>query len=244
MILAGIVAVTGIQGCSGTADSAGGDAGTLQLASTASVSGGDLRLVQSLPPPSNSAGGSEQPLSAGDVLEVDVFEVDNLDRTVQVDAAGRISLPLIGAVAAQGKTVRQLEQEIETAYGANYLQSPDVTIFVKESAGQRVTVDGEVANSGLHSVSPNATLIDVIALAGGFRPIADTKKVFVYRDVNGQKLVANYNVQEIRKGKMQDPRIYGGDVIVVFQSQSKVALQNLKEALGVASSVGGVGLIP
>lgn len=211
----------------------------------ATGSEGNLRMVSDLPPPSNTQGGSEQPLSPDDVLEVDVFQVDNLDRTVQIDASGRISLPLIGSVAAQGKTIPQLEQEIESRYGAKYLQSPDVTIFLKESARQRVTVDGEVARSGLYPVASNATLLDAIALAGGMKDIADTGKVYVYRDAgNGTKLVANYDVKQIRNGKARNPRIFGGDVVIVFTSQSKVAMNNLKEALGIASSAARVAVIP
>src|SRR5690606_935365 len=101
----------------------------------------------------------------------------------------------------------------------------DVTIFVKESAGQRVTIDGEVTKAGIVPVSSNATLLDVIALAGGFRQIADETKVYVYRDINKQKLVANYDVKAIRRGKAPNPRIYGGDVVVVFPSSGKIALQ-------------------
>lgn len=215
------------------------------LAAVSSNSDGTLRMVKDLPAPANTFGGSEQPLSPDDVLEVDVFQVDNLDRTVQVDAAGRISLPLIGAVTAQGKTVRQLEQEIESRYGGQYLQSPEVTIFVKESSGQRVTIDGEVARAGLYPVSSNATLLDAIALAGGMREVADASKIYVYRDApDGTKLVANYDVKQIRNGKARNPRIFGGDIVIVFTSQSKVALNNLKEALGIASSATRLAVFP
>ena len=72
--------------------------------------------------------------------------------------------------------------------------------------------------------------------------VADATKVYVYRNQGSQKLVANYNVDEIRKGRKRDPRVYGGDVIVVFPSQSKVALKNLKEALGVATSATGLAI--
>lgn len=204
-----------------------------------------LRMVSDLPPPANSSGGSEQAVAADDVLEVDVFQVDNLDRTVQVDASGRISLPLIGAITAQGKTIRQLEEEIEGRYGAQYLQSPDVTIFLKESARQRVTVDGEVGRSGIYPVSSSATLMDAIALAGGLNGVADASKVYVYRDAgDGTKLVANYNVTQIRNGAAKNPRIFGGDVVVVFTSQSKIAINNLKEALGIASNAARIAVIP
>lgn len=202
-------------------------------------------MVKDLPPPLNTQDGSEILISPDDVLAVDVFGVDELDRTVQVDAAGRISLPLIGTVTAQGKSIRLLEQEIEGRYGAQYLQSPDVAIFLKESARQRVTVDGEVAKAGLYPVSSNTTLMDSIAQAGGMRDIADASKVYVYRNVgDGRKLVANYNLAQIRSGKANNPRVFGGDVIIVFTSQSKVAMNNLKEALGMASNAARVAVLP
>lgn len=214
------------------------------LSSTALAGGGALQVVKDLPAPQNTHNGSEQPLSANDVLEVSVFQVDNLNRSVQVDAGGQISLPLIGTMTAAGKTVRQLEKEIETAYGEKYLQSPDVTIFVKESVGQRITVDGEVNKAGIYPVSSSASLLDAIALAGGFNAVGDAGKVFVYRNVGQNKLVANYNVEEIRAGKNRNPRIYGGDVIVVFASKSKIAMNNLKDALGLASSAARIAVIP
>lgn len=234
------------QACSSTssgASSSGGAVDALQLSSTG---GGDatLKVVSRLPAPRSTGDGDDQPLSPGDILELDFFQVDNLDRTVQIDANGRVSLALIGTVQASGKSVRQFEQDIERAYGASYLQNPDITVFVKESAGQRVTIDGEVTKAGIVPVSSTATLLDVIAQAGGFRPLADDTKVYVYRDIDRQKLVANYDVKAIRQGKASNPRIYGGDVIVVFPSSSKIALQNLKEALGVATSASRLAIIP
>ncbi|RAZ91722.1 polysaccharide export protein [Mesorhizobium hawassense] len=236
----------GVSACTSTSPTAPASIDALQLTSSSSVplsGGGALQIVKDLPAPQNSQNGSEQPLSPNDVLEVDVFQVDNLNRTVQVDASGEISLPLIGTVTAAGKTVRQLEKEIETAYSANYLQSPDVTIFVKESIGQRITVDGEVNKAGIYPVSSNASLIDAVALAGGFNAIGDAGKVFVYRNIGQNTLVANYNVESIRAGKSRNPRIYGGDKVVVFPSKSKIALNNLKDALGVASTAVRIGVL-
>ncbi|WP_245453310.1 polysaccharide biosynthesis/export family protein [Aquibium carbonis] len=216
----------------------------LALQGSAGGRAGELRVVRDLPPPTDTQDGQEQPLAPNDILEVDVFQADSLDRTVQIDSAGRISLPLIGPIQAAGKSVRVLEKEIETAYGRNYLQNPDVTVFLKQSFGQRVTIDGEVAKAGVYPVSASSTLMETIALAGGFRPIADQSKVYVYRDVGGQKLVANYDVAEIRTGRKANPRIYGGDVIIVFTSQTKVAMQNLKEALGIATSASRLAIVP
>lgn len=232
---------------SSTTSSSSSSVDALQLTSSSSAplsGGGALKVVKDLPAPENTQNGSEQPLSPNDVLEVNVFQVDNLNRTVQVDSGGQISLPLIGTITAAGKTVRQLEQEIETAYGAKYLQSPDITIFVKESVGQRVTVDGEVNRAGIFPVSSNSSLLDAIALAGNFSPVGDASKVFVYRNIGQNTLVANYNVEAIRAGKLRNPRIYGGDKIVVFPSKSKIAMSNLKDALGIASSAARIAVVP
>ncbi|MER8680386.1 polysaccharide biosynthesis/export family protein [Mesorhizobium sp. M1405] len=240
------LAISACTSTSSTTPSSSSSVDALQLTSSSTPisGGGALQVVKDLPAPQNTQNGSEQPLSPNDVLEVNVFQVDNLNRTVQVDSGGQISLPLIGTITAAGKSVRQLEQEVETAYGAKYLQSPDVTIFVKESIGQRITVDGEVTRAGIFPVSSNSSLIDAIALAGGFNTIGDAKKVFVYRNVGSNTLVANYNVEEIRAGKSRNPRIYGGDKIVVFASKSKIAMNNLKDALGVASSAARIAVIP
>ncbi|MER9234974.1 polysaccharide export protein [Mesorhizobium sp. M0622] len=245
-LLLASLAMSACTSTSSTTPSSSSSVDALQLTSSSTPlsGGGALQVVKDLPAPQNTQNGSEQPLSPNDVLEVNVFQVDNLNRTVQVDAGGQISLPLIGTITAAGKTVRQLEQEVETAYGAKYLQSPDVTIFIKESIGQRITVDGEVNKAGIYPVSSNSSLIDAIALAGGFNNIGDAKKVFVYRNIGPNTLVANYNVEQIRGGKSRNPRIYGGDKIVVFASKSKIAMANLKDALGVASSAARIAVIP
>ncbi|ESW77275.1 hypothetical protein X772_31460 [Mesorhizobium sp. LSJC280B00] len=239
------LAMSACTSTSSTASSSPTAVDALQLTSSSAPlsGGGALRVVKDLPAPQNTQNGSEQPLSPNDVLDVNVFQVDNLNRTVQVDSGGQISLPLIGTITAAGKTVRQLEQEIETAYGAKYLQSPDVTVFVKESIGQRITVDGEVNKAGIYPVASNSSLIDAIALAGGFNTVGDAKKVYVYRNIGPNTLVANYNVEEIRAGKSRNPRIYGGDKVVVFASKSKIAMNNLKDALGVASSAARIGVL-
>ncbi|WLE00540.1 polysaccharide export protein (plasmid) [Agrobacterium leguminum] len=238
LILAFCLLAASVSGCS--------TGGTPELSTKQGERSTDnLRLVQSLPPPENSGDGVEQPLMPGDVLNIDVFQADQLSRTTQIDARGRISLPLVGTVTAAGKTQRDFEQELRDLYGARYLQNPQITVFLKESVGQRVTVDGQVTRAGLFPVSANTTLMDAIALAGGLRELADEKKVYVYRSIGTQKLVANYNVASIRDGRIPNPRIYGGDVVMVFTSQSRVATNNLKEALGLSARVAaGFAVLP
>lgn len=214
-------------------------------ASIPSNAGALLTIVKDLPPPPDTKGGMDQPIAQGDVLEVDVFQVDDLDRTVQVGSDGQISLPLIGTVEAAGKTTSTLKNEIEKAYGAKYLQSPDVTIFVKDSAGQRVTVSGAVRRAGVFPVTGNTSLVQALAQAGGFNEIADKSKVYVFRDFGSRKLVANYDVGRIEDGKLADPRVYGGDTIVAFDSATKIAGRNLRAILGgAASAVSIAGAVP
>jgi len=107
-----------------------------------------------------------------------------------------------------------------------------------------VTVDGEVARAGLYPVTANTSLLDAIALAGGLRDIADQRKVYVFREVGGRKLVANYSIEDVRSGRLANPRIYGGDVVMVFTNENRVALNNLKEALGLATSASRLAVIP
>lgn len=198
----------------------------------------DLEVVSTLPAPDNTNNGSKQPISANDLLEVDVFQVDELDKTVRVDANGQISLPLIGSVGVTGKSVDQVERTLENRYGAKYLQSPEITVFVKEAAGMRVTMDGQFNKPGIFPTTSNSTLRQAVAQAGGITQLADESKLFVFRTHRGRKLVANYNLKKIRSGTQGDPRLFGGDVVVAFTSNTKVAARNLREVLGLATSAG------
>lgn len=193
-----------------------------------------IQVVSRLPKPQSNSATGAQAIASNDVLEIDVFGVNELDRTVQVDSQGKIALPLIGEVEAKGKTVRQLEQTLKSRYGRNYLESPQISVFMKESVGQRVTVDGEVKKAGIYPVSANTSLVDIIAVASGLTDIADEKKLYVFRNYGDKRLVANYDLKKIRAGQTPDPQLYGGDVVVVFTSSSKIAMKNLRDALGVA----------
>jgi polysaccharide biosynthesis/export protein len=229
-----VVFFLALAGCTGTSSVL--DAGIPRESEPSETSYRDLQIVDRLPPPNDTNQGEDEPIAENDLLEIDVFQVNDLDRTVRVDPRGKIDLALIDEIDAAGKTIPELEKEIEQRYGAKYLQNPDVSVFMKESAGQRVTIDGEVNKPGIYPVSSGSTLLQTIAQAGGFQEIADETKVYVYRQFGDKKLVANYNVKLIREAKKRDPRIYGGDVIVSFTSDAKVAARNLRQALGSAAS--------
>src|SRR6516165_2841430 len=79
-----------------------------------------------------------------DTLEIDVFQLNDLNRTVQVDSSGQILLPLLGQIPAAGKTSRELSNDIATQLSQKYVNNPQVTVVVKDAQGQRITVDGAV----------------------------------------------------------------------------------------------------
>ena len=120
-------------------------------------------------------------IATGDILDVNVFRQPDLSRTVDVDGAGQILLPLIGAMRAAGKTVRELETEITRVLGARYLQSPQVSVAVKDAAGQRVTVEGAVKSPGVRLARGQTTLLRILAESGGFTETADQTNVMMFR---------------------------------------------------------------
>ena len=180
-------------------------------------------------------------ITVGDLIEVNVYGMDKLSRTVQVDSAGNISLPLVNAVRAAGESLSGLERNVTAAYG-RYLQSPSVTLSLKDSPARRVTVDGQVVRPGNYSVNERSTLSEAIADAGGVNNIGDQAKIFVYRNVDGRRYVANYSMADIRANARPVPRIYGRDTVIVFSSTARVAWQNVKDALGVAQGAAGAAI--
>lgn len=214
---------------------------SLESAGTSQATSGgagdpNLRVVRDLPPPKNVTSASETKIAANDLIKIDVFQVPDLNREVRVGGDGNISLPLVGNVQAAGKTAGELEQTLKARYGASYLNSPEISVFLRESYGSRITLDGQFKKPGVYPSSAQSTLLELVAQGGGLSDLADDKKVYIYRDSGSGRQVANYSIADVRAGKRSDPRLYGGDVVVVFTSSNKVALQNLKDALGVASS--------
>lgn len=241
LINAALVAYIGcfaLAGCTG--EGALPDA-SVSLAQSAG-SDPDLVLVSDLPPPSKGSDAQGGIVTIGDFLDVNVYGMDRLSRTVQVDSAGNISLPLVNAVRASNRTVPELEQAITAAYG-RYLRSPSVTLLLKDSPARRVIVDGQVSRPGVYPVNERTNLSQVIAEAGGLNNVADQSKVFVYRNVDGKQYVANYSVADIRANTRPAPRIYGRDTVVVFSSSARVAWQNVKEALGIAQGATSMSLL-
>jgi polysaccharide export outer membrane protein len=194
-------------------------------------------VTDKLGPPDTTAdsgaftGASDYRVGPQDLLEVSVFQVPDLNRTVRVNSGGEISLPLIGSVRAGGRTVKELEQDIAGKLDAAYLQSPQVTVFVKEFTSQRVTMEGALAKPGIYPLTGRTTLLQAIAMAQGLEDDADTRGVVIFRTIDGKRQGAVFDVRAIRGGDMEDPEIFGDDIVVVDQSGSQTALRRFIESM-------------
>ncbi|WP_394804809.1 polysaccharide biosynthesis/export family protein [Sphingomonas agrestis] len=162
-----------------------------------------------------------------DTIEVDVFGISDLSREMQVDASGRIAMPLAGTIDARGTTAQELAQVIETRLRARYVRDPQVTINIKSSVSQVVTIDGQVVEPGLYPVTNQMTLMRVIASAKGMSEFARQDDVVILRTVDGRRMAGLYNVAAIRRGAYDDPAVYANDVIIVGDSPQRRLFRDL-----------------
>jgi len=173
--------------------------------------------------------GKDYRVGPNDLIDIEVLDLDNLKRTVRVNAAGAISLPLIGSLVVAGLTSHEVELRIAERYGEKYLQNPQVSVFIKEFTSERITVEGAVAKPGIYPLTGQITLLRALALAGGFGAIANSSEVMLFRvGDGGSRQVAVFDVEQIRAGKHEDPAIKGDDLIVV---QRDAARKMLKDSL-------------
>jgi polysaccharide export outer membrane protein len=169
-------------------------------------------------------------ISQQDILQISVFQVNDLNSAVQVNQDGTITLALIGKVQVAGRTTYEAEQIIAGKLRQKYLQSPQVSVSVK-TYGKRVTVSGAVMAPRVLADDGNTTLSQAIANAGGVSKVADGTRIHVARSQNQHVQDALYNLDDIQAGKTTDPLLKGGDIVVVEQSGTKVALESVKDLL-------------
>ncbi|MCB2261781.1 MAG: polysaccharide export protein [Candidatus Thiosymbion ectosymbiont of Robbea hypermnestra] len=158
-----------------------------------------------------------------DRLMVKVFQVEELTTDGRVNAAGSFVMPLIGKVKISGLTPSEAEQLIANRLGERYLNNPQVSILISESAGHKVTVTGHVKSPGVFPMVGRTTLMQAIAMAGGLDEVAKQEEVLVFRrqeqgDVNAYVV----DLASIQKGELTDPVIVSDDRVVVPKSGAAV----------------------
>ncbi len=161
-----------------------------------------------------------------DTISVNVFGVPDLSQRMQVDAGGRISMPLIGTIDAGGRTASELADEIEGRL-STFVRRPDVTVNILSAVSQVVTVDGQVVEPGLYPVTNQMTLLRAIASARGLSEFAKEDDVVILRTVDRKRMAGLYNIGAIRRGAYDDPPIYANDLIVVGDSPQRRLFRDL-----------------
>src|ERR1700688_326626 len=156
-------------------------------------------------------------IGADDVLGINVWKEAEVSRTVTVRSDGKISLPLLGELQAQGKTPKQLQEEIRSKLSA-FISEPEVTLIIQEVRSHRFNVLGQVQYPGSYVLTSSMTVLDAIALAGGFRDFAKQKAIYVLRsNPDGTQVRLAFNYREVVKGDKvkQNVRLENHDTVVV-----------------------------
>lgn len=161
-----------------------------------------------------------------DVLDVEVFSVPDLTKSVRVSVGGEFTMPLIGTIPAAGKTAGEIEKEIATRLKDGFMENPQVTVFVKEYMSQRVTVEGAVREPGIFSLTGRTSLLQIIAMCKGLDELANPGGIVIYRNIEGRRYAAAFDIREIRAGRLIDPEVLGSDIVVVDFSGAR---SNMKD---------------
>jgi polysaccharide biosynthesis/export protein len=141
-----------------------------------------------------------------DLLEVSVFDVEKLNKTVRVSSQGNISLPLIGTLRVKDLTAAELEKEIRELLADKYLQDPQVSVFVKEYRSQRISVLGAVEKPGIFEVAGQKTVLDLLAMAGGLKEDAGQLLFLIRPNSNNSPLPIEETAQRTEKAESGSPK--------------------------------------
>jgi len=140
-------------------------------------------------------------IGVDDVLGINVWKEPDVSRSVPVRSDGKISLPLVGELTAAGETPKKLEVEIGKRL-QNYISEPEVTVIVQEIKSQKINILGQVSKPGSYPLTNTMTVLDAIALAGGFRDFAKQKGIYVLRQTaDGSQVRLPFNYKDVIKGK-------------------------------------------
>jgi polysaccharide biosynthesis/export protein len=151
-----------------------------------------------------------------DVLAINVWKEPDISRSIPVRSDGKISLPLVGEVQAAGLTPLKLENDIAIKL-KSYISEPEVTVMVQQVNSQKFNILGQVARPGSYVIANSPTVLDAIALAGGFRDFAKQKSIYVLRQgLSGESRI-RFNYKDVSQGKNmeQNIKLQPGDTIIV-----------------------------
>ena len=155
-------------------------------------------------------------IQPNDTLEVFVWKEPDLTRKVIVRPDGRISFPLIQDMPASGVSPAELKEEIEKKL-KEFLDAPNVTVMVEAIQSYRIFITGRVAKPGAVSIERPITVLQAVALAGGFQEFANSSEITILSTSDGKNSLARFSYPDVIKGKNLDQNILlkSGDVVNV-----------------------------
>jgi len=151
-----------------------------------------------------------------DVLAINVWKEPDISRSIPVRSDGKISLPLVGEVQAAGLTPLKLEKDIAEKL-KSYISEPEVTVMVQQVNSQKFNILGQVNKPGSYVIANSPTVLDAIALAGGFRDFAKRKSIYVLRHGASGEVRLAFNYKDVSQGKNMDQnvKLQPGDTIII-----------------------------
>ncbi|HWT11942.1 MAG TPA: polysaccharide biosynthesis/export family protein [Allosphingosinicella sp.] len=170
-------------------------------------------------------------LGPTDVVTVTVYRAPEFTGDYRVDGAGNIMVPLLGLMPVQGMTTVELAAQLRERLSGGYYVNPDVSVALKESNSQRFSVDGSVNSPGVYPVVGRTTLMEAVARAGGVTSSANLRRVVIFRQVNGQRMAAAFDLHAIRQAQMEDPLVFASDIVVVDGNTTRQALRDIISTL-------------
>lgn len=191
------------------------------LALLLGAAGAQAQTPSSRPPSPVATTGTVAPLStdyrlvAGDKLRIEVYKDDKLSQSLQVRPDGKITLPLVGDIAAAGRTASELRDTIVTSL-KEFNTNPVVTVIVVETVPPLVYVMGEVNNAGPQPLKGEMTVLQALSAAGGFKDFANTKNIKILRrSGNGLQTTLHFNYKDAIRGIGKPIVLQPGDTIIV-----------------------------
>jgi polysaccharide export outer membrane protein len=216
-------------------------AGTLALVLLTACAGPRAEPVSTLAPqPLLTPGAEPAARAAGrrivprDLLEVTVFDADELSGEMRVSDTGEISVPLLGVIPAAGSTPRELESALVDELQGKYMRDPHVTVQVKEEAAQPIYVLGEVNQAGAYGTGEQAavTLLGAVSMARGLKSGAAAGRTVVVRSAaDGSRLQIPVDLGAVMKGQEPDVILEVGDVVYVPKNTGRAVTLGVIDAL-------------
>jgi polysaccharide biosynthesis/export protein len=158
---------------------------------------------------------AEYHVGPGDKLRIEVYKDPQLSQSVQVRPDGKITLPLLGDIEATDRTPLELRDSIAKSL-KEYITNPTVTVIVVEALASKVYVMGEVTHPGTMELHGPTTILQALAMAGGFKEFANTKDVKVLRPKSGNAVeTIRFNYKDVLNGAAKPFYLRSGDTVVV-----------------------------